>query len=373
MDREALRRHVLEHSVRRGEFTLKSGQRSTWFLDTKQTACRPEGILLVADAALPLLPAEATAIGGLTMGADPVAFGIAAVAATRGRPLRSFSVRKEAKDHGVTGRLAGALEPGDKVVITEDTVTRGSSIMEAVDAVQAFGAEPVAILVIVDRGGTCGELAASARHPVPAPADGRGPRLRVRHLTAMATIRAVTFDYWNTIVRADADQGSYRVRAWRDEYLQIGHDVDEETIRTAFRTVWDEHHSSWLRNEQYLGARAGDAAVDLVARPVDAATRARLVERFLTAGEEAGFTLCDGVGLCSRGAATAGRRPGDHLRRRLHALDGPAAHAGRLRSPGALRGVVVLRRRGVVQARPRDLRARARLPRRAAGRRRPRG
>jgi orotate phosphoribosyltransferase len=165
MDREALRRHVLEHSVRRGEFTLKSGQRSTWFLDTKQTACRPEGILLVADAALPLIPTEATAIGGLTMGADPVAFGIAAVAATRGRPLRSFSVRKEAKDHGVTGRLAGALTPGDKVVITEDTVTRGTSIMEAVDVVQAFGADPVAILVIVDRGGTCGALAAARSIP----------------------------------------------------------------------------------------------------------------------------------------------------------------------------------------------------------------
>ena len=88
---------------------------------------------------------------------------------------------------------------------------------------------------------------------------------------------------------------SRHARAGREEYLNIGHDVDEETIRTAFRTVWDEHHSSWLRNEQYLGARAGDAAVDLVGRPVDAATRARLVERFLTAGEEAGFRLCDGV------------------------------------------------------------------------------
>jgi orotate phosphoribosyltransferase len=165
MDREALRQHVLAHSVRRGEFTLKSGQRSTWFLDTKQTACRPEGILLVADAALAVLPDEATAIGGLTMGADPVAFGIAAVAAARGRLLRSFSVRKEAKDHGVTGRIAGALEPGDKVVITEDTVTRGTSIMEAVDVVEAFGAEPVAILVIVDRGGTCGAMAAERGIP----------------------------------------------------------------------------------------------------------------------------------------------------------------------------------------------------------------
>jgi orotate phosphoribosyltransferase len=165
MDREALRRHVLEHSVRRGDFTLKSGQRSTWFLDTKQTACRPDGILLVADAALEVLPADATAIGGLTMGADPVAFGVAAVAATRGRSLRSFSVRKEAKDHGVTGRLAGALLPGDRVVITEDTVTRGTSLMEAVDVVEAFGATPVAILVIVDRGGTCGAMAAERGIP----------------------------------------------------------------------------------------------------------------------------------------------------------------------------------------------------------------
>jgi len=165
MDRDALRRHVLEHSVRRGEFTLKSGQRTTWFLDTKQTACRPDGILLVAEAALDVIPPDANAIGGLTMGADPVAFGIAAVAASRGRELRSFSVRKEAKDHGVTGRIAGALQPGDRVVITEDTVTRGTSIMEAVDAVEAFGACPVAIVVIVDRGGTCGALAAARGIP----------------------------------------------------------------------------------------------------------------------------------------------------------------------------------------------------------------
>ena len=78
--------------------------------------------MLVADAALEVIPDDATAIGGLTLGADPVAFGVAAIGATRGRPLRSFSVRKEAKDHGVTGRIAGALEPGDRVVITEDTV-----------------------------------------------------------------------------------------------------------------------------------------------------------------------------------------------------------------------------------------------------------
>jgi orotate phosphoribosyltransferase len=161
----ALREHVLKHSVKRGQFTLKSGATSTWFLDTKQTACRPDGIVLVADAVLSILPDSATAIGGLTMGADPVAFGVAAVAATRGRALRSFSVRKEAKDHGVTGRIAGALEPGDGVVITEDTVTRGTSLMDAVKVVREFGADPVLITVIVDRGGTCASMAADAGVP----------------------------------------------------------------------------------------------------------------------------------------------------------------------------------------------------------------
>lgn len=163
--RHALREHVLAHSLRLGDFVLKSGRRSNWFLDTKQTACRPDGILLVADVALALIPSDAVAIGGLTMGADPVAYGIAAVAASRGRDLRSFSVRKEAKDHGVTGRIAGALMPGDKVVITEDTVTRGTSIFEAVEAVREFGAVPVMITVIVDRGGTCAEMAREAGIP----------------------------------------------------------------------------------------------------------------------------------------------------------------------------------------------------------------
>jgi len=153
--REALRRHVLDHSLKTGNFTFKSGRTSNWFLDSKQTACRPDGILLVADVALSLIPAEVTAIGGLGMGADPIASGIAALAAQRGRDLRSFSVRKEAKDHGVTGRIAGALQQGDKVAIVEDTVTRGTSIFEAVDAVKAFGATPIFITVIVDRGGTC--------------------------------------------------------------------------------------------------------------------------------------------------------------------------------------------------------------------------
>ena len=109
-----LRDHLLTHSVRRGDFVLKSGKRSRWFIDSKQTVCRPEAMLLVADAVLSVVPDDATAIGGLTMGADPVAFVTAGVAATRGRSLKAFSVRKEAKDHGGGGRIAGALDPGDR-------------------------------------------------------------------------------------------------------------------------------------------------------------------------------------------------------------------------------------------------------------------
>lgn len=158
----ALVAHLRQHSVREGRFVLKSGRESAWFLDAKQTLCRPDGLLLVADLVLADLPAGVTAIGGLTMGADPLAFGVAGVAATRGLALRSFSIRKEAKDHGVTGRLAGALLPGDRVVVCEDTVTRGTSPMEAVEVVRALGAEPVLVLAVVDRGGTCEAMAREA-------------------------------------------------------------------------------------------------------------------------------------------------------------------------------------------------------------------
>jgi orotate phosphoribosyltransferase len=157
---EALKAHLLEHAVRRGDFVLKSGRRSSWFIDAKQTVCRPEAMLLVADAVLELVPPDVTAIGGLTMGADPVAFVTAAVAAGRGRMLKAFSVRKEEKDHGGGGRIAGALDPGDRVVVTEDCVTRGTSLLDAARAVRAAGAEPVLLVAVVDRGGTCAAMAA---------------------------------------------------------------------------------------------------------------------------------------------------------------------------------------------------------------------
>ena len=157
----ALRDHLLDHSVKRGDFTLKSVRKSSWFIDSKQTVCRPEAMTLVADGILSVIPDGVTAIGGLTMGADPVAFVTAGVAATRGRMLKAFSVRKEVKDHGGGGRIAGALDPGDRVVITEDTVTRGTSLLEAAYAVIEAGATPVLLVAVVDRGGTCAAMAAA--------------------------------------------------------------------------------------------------------------------------------------------------------------------------------------------------------------------
>jgi orotate phosphoribosyltransferase len=145
--------HLLRHALRRGRFVLKSGRTSEWFLDVKQSLGRPEGMLLVAEAILEILPSEVTALGGLTMGADPIAFGTAALGAARGRPLRSFSVRKEAKDHGPGGRIAGVLEPTDLVVVVEDATTRGESLAAAAEAVAAVGAKVLGWLAVVDRGG----------------------------------------------------------------------------------------------------------------------------------------------------------------------------------------------------------------------------
>lgn len=161
---------LLDHSLLRGDHVLKSGHQAPWFLDVSRTACRPVGIRIIADVLLRLIDDEVgrfhvDAIGGLTMGADPIAHGAAAVAAVRGWRLRSFSVRKEAKTHGAQGRIVGAVMPGDKVVVVEDVSTRGTSALEAVEALRAYGATPVLVVPLVDRGGRCVEVMQEAGVP----------------------------------------------------------------------------------------------------------------------------------------------------------------------------------------------------------------
>ena len=113
----------------------------------------PEGIYLVGRLMLTELEAfpEITAIGGLTLGADPMAAAVSALSHTTGQNLRAFLVRKEPKAHGTGSLIEGDLEPGEKVAVLEDTITTGASARKAIDAVVAAGAVPVVVLALADR------------------------------------------------------------------------------------------------------------------------------------------------------------------------------------------------------------------------------
>lgn len=161
------------YGVLRGTFTLKSGATSSWFIDTKRAICRAPVLAAVAELTLAALDARVSAIGGLTMGADPVAFATATLAQLRGRPLKAFSVRKEPKGYGQGGAIAGALDADDLVCVVEDTPTRGTSLLAAVKVVRASGASVVQTLAIVDRGGAAAQVVA----PIPFVALVSAPEL----------------------------------------------------------------------------------------------------------------------------------------------------------------------------------------------------
>ncbi len=158
-DRARLRDLLKQHSLMFGDFTLASGQKSSYYFDSKRTTLRPEGAYLVAAEMLHLLSEKditADAIGGLTLGADPIVCPIAALSHGTERPLRAFIVRKEAKGHGTTRQIEGDLEPSSRVVVVDDVVTTGGSTLRAIEAAEQAGHEVVAVLCIVDReqGGT---------------------------------------------------------------------------------------------------------------------------------------------------------------------------------------------------------------------------
>lgn len=158
-ERERLKQLLREHSLRVGDFVLTSGQRSRYYFDSKKTTLRPEGAYLTAREVLRLLERErieADAIGGLTLGADPIVCPVAALSHVAGRPLRAFIVRKEAKGHGTGQRIEGDLEPGSRVVIVDDVVTTAGSTLQAIGAAEQAGHRVVAVICLVDReeGGT---------------------------------------------------------------------------------------------------------------------------------------------------------------------------------------------------------------------------
>jgi orotate phosphoribosyltransferase len=156
---QALAEHLRRHALLTGEFTLRSGARSDWFVDARQTTFSGEGALLVAQAVLEVLAQEVTAVGGPAQGADPIALATAVVGTQEGRPLKAFSVRPRPKEHGLGGRLLGPVGPSDRVAVVEDTTTSGGSLLETVDALSDEGIPVVQAVVLVDRSGG---LAASA-------------------------------------------------------------------------------------------------------------------------------------------------------------------------------------------------------------------
>lgn len=153
-ERERLRELLKRHSLLSGEFVLSSGRRSRYYFDSKRTTLLPEGAYLVAREVLRTLRengVEADAIGGMTLGADPIVCPVAALSYLEGTPLRAFIVRKEAKGHGTSRKIEGALEPGSRVVVVDDVVTTGTSTLQAIAAVEEAGGRIAAVVCLVDR------------------------------------------------------------------------------------------------------------------------------------------------------------------------------------------------------------------------------
>ncbi|MFK7931311.1 MAG: orotate phosphoribosyltransferase [Myxococcota bacterium] len=142
-----------ELSVRRGTFTLASGRESDFYVDARQTALNAHGSALIAKIILERLHPDVVAVGGMTLGADPIASSVAALSTHYGRPVHGFIIRKEPKGHGVGRYLVGELNlpAGSKVCMVEDTTTTGGSLLQAINRVREAGYEVAQVMTLVDR------------------------------------------------------------------------------------------------------------------------------------------------------------------------------------------------------------------------------
>ncbi len=169
-EREQLRKLLKAQSLMFGDFTLASGRKSTFYFDSKKTTLLPEGAWLTAREILRVIRSEgieAAAIGGLTLGADPIVCPVAALSHVEGPTLRAFIVRKEAKEHGTGRRIEGNLAPKSRVIIVDDVVTTAGSTIIAIEAAEGEGHTVVAVICLVDREeGGAAKLAAYPFYPV---------------------------------------------------------------------------------------------------------------------------------------------------------------------------------------------------------------
>ena len=152
-DKEALIALIRDKALKLGDFTLVSGKKSTYYLDGKQVTLDPTGSRLVAEGILDLLRQETmpAAVGGMSIGADPITAAVVTMSAVRGTPVRGFMVRKESKGHGTNQYIEGPVQSGEDVVIVEDVVTTGGSSLTAIQRVEEFGMKVQRVVAIIDR------------------------------------------------------------------------------------------------------------------------------------------------------------------------------------------------------------------------------
>jgi orotate phosphoribosyltransferase len=158
--RSALRDLLLKKSVMRGDFTLASGAKSDLYVDCRLTTLDAQGGALVGQVLLPVLReaerqlgVKVAGVGGLTMGADPVALSVAIAShqADPAHPIHAFSVRKEAKQHGRKKLVEGNFKAGDAVAVVDDVITTGGSTLKAIDQIEAEGGKIAFVIVLLDR------------------------------------------------------------------------------------------------------------------------------------------------------------------------------------------------------------------------------
>jgi orotate phosphoribosyltransferase len=153
-DQAALEQLLRERSVRFGDFVLASGQRSRYYIDCRLTTMSAQGMVLIGRLGLQAIRDAGwapDALGGLTMGADPVAYAVAAASAGSPPAIDAFSIRKEAKTHGTGRAIEGNFREGAKVVVVEDVITSGGSAEKAITAVEGGGGVVLGVLAVVDR------------------------------------------------------------------------------------------------------------------------------------------------------------------------------------------------------------------------------